>query len=150
MTGDHRHLPTRPRRAAALLAVAGVVWALRRRRLAARPAATAVDTWSCGFSATSPRVQYTGSSFAELLVERFSWIVTVHAEGEPPRGLFPAASSHRTHVPDPVLDQVLLPAARAWGWLSGRARLLNFRRVQLQMLLVLATLVAALTWGFVW
>ena len=49
-----------------------------------------------------------------------------------------------------MLDQALVPAARAYGWISGRARLLNLRRVQLQMLLVLATLVAALTWGFVW
>ena len=136
--------------AAALLAVAGALWARRRRRRGARPAAAPVETWSCGFSAASPRVQYTGSSFAELLVARFSWTVPVHREGELPHGIFPGPSSHRTHVPDPVLDEALVPAARAWGWLSGRARLLNVRRVQLQMLLVLATLVATLTWGFVW
>jgi len=136
--------------AAALLAVAAGAWAFRRRRLAARPPAAPVETWSCGFSAPTPRIQYTGSSFAELLLSRFSWTVPVQTEGAPPRGPFPAAAAYRTHVPDPVLDEALVPTARAYGWLAGRARLLNLRRIQLQMLLVLATLVAALAWGFVW
>ncbi len=136
--------------ALALLAGVAVLWGVRRRRLAAHPPAAPVETWSCGFAAPTARMQYTGSSFAELLLRRFSWAVPVHAEGARPRGLFPAAASYRTHVPDPVLDQALVPAARAYGWISGRARLLNLRHVQLQMLLVLATLVAALTWGFVW
>ena len=34
--------------------------------------------------------------------------------------------------------------------LAARARLLNIRRIQLQMLLVIATLLAALAWGFAW
>jgi formate hydrogenlyase subunit 3/multisubunit Na+/H+ antiporter MnhD subunit len=136
--------------AAVLVGVAAAAWAARRRRLAAHPAAEPVETWSCGFAAPTARIQYTGSSFAELLLGRFSWAVPVHAEETLPRGLFPGPSSHRTHVPDPVLDEVLVPAARGYGWLSGRARLLNVRRIQLQMLLVLATLVAILAWGFVW
>ncbi|HEX9400962.1 MAG TPA: proton-conducting transporter membrane subunit [Anaeromyxobacter sp.] len=136
--------------ALALLLVAAAVWAIRRARLAVRPAAAPVETWGCGFAAPTARVQYTGSSFAELLVGHFSWAVRVHREGDRARGLFPAAAALRTHVPDPVLDGALVPAARAYGWISGRARQLNLRRIQLQMLLVLATLVAALTWGFVW
>jgi formate hydrogenlyase subunit 3/multisubunit Na+/H+ antiporter MnhD subunit len=136
--------------AAALVALVAVAWAVRRRRLAAHPAAAPVETWSCGFAAPTARIQYTGSSFAELLLQRFSWAVPVRADAAPPRGLFPGPASHRTHVPDPVLDEVLVPAARGYGWLSGRARLLNVRRIQLQMLLVLATLVAVLAWGFVW
>jgi len=109
-----------------------------------------VETWSCGFSAPTPRIQYTGSSFAELLVARFRWAVPVRREGELPRGPFPATASFRTHVLDPVLDLALVPAALAYRWLSDRARRLNVRRIQLQMLLVLATLVAVLGWGFVW
>jgi formate hydrogenlyase subunit 3/multisubunit Na+/H+ antiporter MnhD subunit len=136
--------------AAVLLAVAAALVALRRRRLAARPAQAPVETWSCGFSAASPRVQYTGSSFAELLLRRFSWAVPVKPEGQAPEGPFPSASSFHTRVPDPVLDLALVPAASGYGWLAERARRLNVRRIQLQMLLVLATLGAILAWGFVW
>jgi formate hydrogenlyase subunit 3/multisubunit Na+/H+ antiporter MnhD subunit len=134
---------------AALLAVIAGAVALRRRRLAAR-GTDAAETWSCGFSAASPRVQYTGSSFAELLLRRFSWAVPVRPEGHAPEGPFPSAASFHTRVPDPVLDLALVPAANAYGWLAERARRLNVRRIQLQMLLVLATLGAVLAWGFVW
>jgi formate hydrogenlyase subunit 3/multisubunit Na+/H+ antiporter MnhD subunit len=133
-----------------LLALAGVAWAVRRRRLSARPPAPAVETWSCGFAAATPRIQYTGSSFAELLLRRFSWVVPVRDEGEGPAGPFPAASGFHTRVPDPVLDGALVPAARAYGWLAARAKRLNTRRIQLQMLLVLATLLAALGWWLAW
>jgi formate hydrogenlyase subunit 3/multisubunit Na+/H+ antiporter MnhD subunit len=133
-----------------LLVFAGVAWAVRRRRLEARPPAAPVETWSCGFAAPTARIQYTSSSFAELLVRRFSWVVPARPEGETVRGLFPEAAAFHTRVPDPVLDGALVPTARAYGWLAARARLLNIRRIQLQMLLVIATLLAALAWGFAW
>ena len=137
--------------ALALLLGAGALWLLRRRRRARFPDASPVETWSCGFAAPTARVQYTGSSFAELLVERFSW--AVRPRGEVPRlhGPFPAGAAFHTAVPDPVLDLGLVPAAEAVGRFAGRARVLYLRRlIQFQMLLVLATLVAVLAWGFVW
>ena len=53
-------------------------------------------------------------------------------------------------VPDTVLDLGLAPAARRFRFSSLRAHLLYLRRIQFQVLLLLATLVAALAWGFVW
>ncbi len=131
-----------------LLVAAGAVWLLRRRRLA--PAPAAVQTWGCGFAAPTARMQYTGSSFAELLVGRFSWVIPLRARTRPPEGLFPTEGAFHTEVPDPVVDLALVPAARAYEWLSTRARLLFLRWIQFQMLLVVATLVVILTWGFVW
>jgi hydrogenase-4 component B len=136
--------------AAALLLLAAGVAALRRRRLAAAAPAPEVETWGCAFVAPTARMQYTGSSLAELLLRRFSW--AIFPRGAPPRleGPFPGAAAFRTHVPDTVLDLAILPVARAYGWLATRARLLYLRRIQFQMLLVLMTLVAVLAWGFVW
>jgi formate hydrogenlyase subunit 3/multisubunit Na+/H+ antiporter MnhD subunit len=134
-----------------LLAAAGALWLLRRRRLAASPPAPAVETWSCGFAAPTARIQYTGSSFAELLLERFSWVVRPHAPAPRLEGPFPAPASFHSAVPDPVLDRGLVPAAQAYGWLAAHARQLYLRRlIQFQMLLVLVTLVVVLAWGFVW
>ena len=95
-------------------------------------------------------MQYTGSSFAELLVRRFSW--AIFPRGSVPRleGPFPAEARFHTVVPDTVLDLGLAPAARGFRWLATRAHLLYLRRIQFQVLLLLATLVAALAWGFVW
>jgi hypothetical protein len=109
-----------------------------------------VETWGCGFAAPTARMQYTGSSFAALLLARFSW--AIRPRGVPPRivGPFPGPAELHTEVPDPVLDLGLLPAARGWVWLATHARSLYLRRVQFQMLLVVVTLVAFIAWGFVW
>lgn len=139
--------------ALALLLLAAAVAAFRRRRLAAtlRPAAAPalVPTWGCGFAAPTPRMQYTGSSFAELLLRTFSWTIFPRVTRPRLEGPFPGEGVFRTHVPDTVLDLLLLPAVRAYGWLATYTRLLYLRRMQVQILLVLATLVAALVWGFV-
>jgi hypothetical protein len=146
--------------AAALVAVAGVA-ALARRRLLARaaaasspPAAAAaggVETWGCGFAAPTARMQYSGSSFAELLLQRFSWTMFTRRTAPRLEGPFPRAGARfASEVPDTVLDLALLPAARGWAWVATQARLLYLRRVQFQMLLVLLTLIAVLAWGFAW
>ena len=133
--------------AAALLALAaGLV--LLRRRLARGRQEEAAETWGCGFAAPTARIQYTGSSFAELLLARFSWVVRPHGERPRLEGPFPARAAFRTHVPDAVLDLALVPAARGIRWLATGARLVNLRRIHFQALLVLATLVAMLAWGF--
>jgi len=136
--------------AAALAAAAGVLVALRRRRLATAPRAAPdrVPTWGCGFAAPTARMQYTASSFADLLVSRFSWAIFRREAAPRIDGPFPGPSELRTEVPDTVLDLVLLPIARAYGRLATRARLLFLQRVQFQMLLVLLTLVAMLVLAF--
>ncbi|HEY6002192.1 MAG TPA: oxidoreductase, partial [Anaeromyxobacter sp.] len=137
--------------ALALLLAGGALWLLRRRRLAAAPAAPAVETWSCGFAQASARIQYTGSSFAELLLGSFSWAVRPRGGAPTLGGPFPAEAAFHSAVPDPVLDLALVPAARVLGELASRARVLYLRRlIHFQMLLVLVTLVAVLAWGFVW
>jgi NADH:ubiquinone oxidoreductase subunit 5 (subunit L)/multisubunit Na+/H+ antiporter MnhA subunit len=136
--------------AAALLAIAALLALVRWRRVASSPAQLPVETWSCGFAAPTPRIQYTGSSFAELLVARFSWVIRAREHAPQLGGPFPAAARFETEVPDAALDLALFPASRAYASLATRARTLFFRRVQFQMLLVIVTLVAILVWGFVW
>jgi NADH:ubiquinone oxidoreductase subunit 5 (subunit L)/multisubunit Na+/H+ antiporter MnhA subunit len=148
--------------AAFLVAIAALAALARRRYLAHptavsptptwTPAATGVETWGCGFAAPTARMQYTGSSFAELLLRRFTW--TMRSRGPRPRlgGPFPRPGEHAfaTEVPDTVLDLALLPAARGFGWIATQARLLYLRRIQFQMLLVVLALLAFLAWGFAW
>jgi formate hydrogenlyase subunit 3/multisubunit Na+/H+ antiporter MnhD subunit len=135
--------------AAALIVLAGAALVVRRRRLAAHPAAPPVETWGCGFAAPTARMQYTGSSFAELLLQRFNWAIFTRGGATPIEAPFPREASFHTEVPDTVLDLALVPAARGYAWLATRARLLYLSRIHVQMLLVLATLLAALAWSVV-
>jgi NADH:ubiquinone oxidoreductase subunit 5 (subunit L)/multisubunit Na+/H+ antiporter MnhA subunit len=67
----------------------------RRRRLVA-------DTWACGFAAVTPRMAYTASSFAAPLLGAFRPVAGVRTER--------TARHFATHVIDPVLDRMILPA----------------------------------------
>ncbi|HTT71269.1 MAG TPA: proton-conducting transporter membrane subunit [Anaeromyxobacteraceae bacterium] len=131
--------------AAALVVLAVALYAWRARRT--RGAALA-ETWGCGFSRPTPRMQYTGSSFAEMLTLRFRWAFYPHAAIELPRGPFPPRASFGAHVPDTVLDVLLVPALRAAASAAERARRLHSGLVQGQALLVALTLVALLAWRF--
>src|SRR5262249_46305600 len=47
-------------------------------------------TWGCGYAAPTPRMQYTSSSFAELLVGLFGWALRPKEHQPKVQGLFPA------------------------------------------------------------
>jgi hydrogenase-4 component B len=54
-------------------------------------------------------MQYTASSFAEMLVGIFSGILRPERHTPEIKGLFPGLSSFESHVPEVVLDKVILP-----------------------------------------
>jgi hydrogenase-4 component B len=139
--------PLRPVTFVAFFLAAGLLglgaWLLARTR--AVPVGL-VGTWDCGFARPTARMQYTSSSFAQMLVGLFRWALrpSVHAHG--PRGLFPAAGHFESHVPDTVLDRLLVPAgrttARGLQWL----RWLQRGSVHAYLLYILVTLVWLLIW----
>ena len=82
---------------AATLVIAGV-WSWLQGRQARRSA-----TWGCGYTAPTPRMQYTGSSFAEHFARIFDAFLPVLRRGRVPDELFPQQpSAVATHHPDPV------------------------------------------------
>jgi hydrogenase-4 component B len=85
-----------------LLAVFGALLLVRRRLAAGAPAPRHV-TWGCGYTAPSPRMQYTGTSFSSQFAGIF-YAVLPHLRREKlPRGPFPEQSGHlNTHCVDAV------------------------------------------------
>lgn len=127
-----------------LLAAAGLLVLWRRRRLgAAQPTA---PTWGCGYPSPTARMQYTGSSFAELLVLRFRWVFFPHKRVEPPAGPFPRHAAFDSHMPDTVLDVAIVPALRSGSALADRLRARLGSRVQSKILLLLVGVVGLLLW----
>ncbi|OHB32192.1 MAG: hypothetical protein A2X79_01715 [Desulfuromonadaceae bacterium GWB2_53_15] len=66
-------------------------------------------TWDCGYAAPSPSMQYTASSFAELLVSIFSGILRPVRHPPKINGLFAERSQFQSHVPEVVLEEGILP-----------------------------------------
>ncbi len=105
-------------------------------------------TWGCGFSAPTPRMQYTSSSFAQMLVRLFAWALMPRTRKPKSRqlALFPGKSGFHSEVPDAVLDRGLLPVFRSVARLLARLRVLQRGSVQVYLLYVFLALLALLLW----
>ena len=97
------------------------VWLLRRK---AAGSAAAGPTWGCGYAFPKPSMQYTASSFAEMLIGLFRWGLRTERHGGEVSSVFPAPVDFHSHTPDTVLDRLLFPLsrflARVCTWLRGR------------------------------
>jgi hydrogenase-4 component B len=128
--------------AAALLLGAAALAALPLLGALRRPAGP-TPTWDCGYAAPSPRMQYTASSFADGLVGLLRWALWMEASEPRLRETFPGPARLHTHLPDPMLDRLALPAARRVGELSLWFRWMQRGHIHTYVLYILAALVVA-------
>ena len=84
-----------------------MLWLRLRRGVVASGA-----TWGCGYVAPTPRMQYTSSSFAQMLVGLFAWALRPRTHRPRDLPLFPRKTDFHSEVPDTVLDEAVLPAFR--------------------------------------
>ncbi len=124
--------------AALALAAAALAYRVRRARTA--------PTWDCGYAVPAARMQYTSSSFAQMLVGLFAF--ALRPEETVPRltAPFPAPSAYHGEVPDAVLDRLLLPLLRAGANAFESLRFIQRGNVQAYLGYILLTLVLLLVW----
>lgn len=130
--------------AAVVASAALLSWRTKRRPVALASAA-AVPTWDCGYARPTARMQYTASSLAGWNVGFFRWALLPKAETSRPRGPFPEGAHFHEHVPDLVLDRVLLPGARSLAWLLSFVRILQGGHMQLYLVYAVVTLLVLLS-----
>ncbi len=71
---------------------------------------TSFRTWDCGYQAGTPRIQYTGSSFAAPFAELIKPLLSQKEYIIPPKGPFPRSSSYERTVEDSFEARVVDPA----------------------------------------
>jgi hydrogenase-4 component B len=129
-----------PLAGATLLGMSGVVYLVLRRAMspgtAARP-----GTWDCGYAAPSSRMQYTGSSFGQILVSLLSWALWPRIRRKRVRGLFPTNGRFRSEVPDTVLDRAVVPGLRSAAGFLRWMRLLQQGQIQVYVLYIVLIVV---------
>jgi hydrogenase-4 component B len=91
-------------------------------------------------------MQYTSSSFAGTLVSLFGWALRPSAQSPELSGPFPVPAAFHSHVPDAVLDRVLLPSFAFTERLLARLRPIQHGNVHLYLLYILGAVVALLLW----
>jgi hydrogenase-4 component B len=79
-----------------------------------------VGTWDCGYACPTSRIQYTASSFAQMIVAMFRWVLRPHTHRPRIEGLFPRPAEMQSHVDDIILDRVIMPVShnleKWFGW----------------------------------
>jgi hydrogenase-4 component B len=122
--------------------VAAFLFVIGLRVLARPSAAPRPGTWDCGYAAPSARMQYSSSSFAQMLVGIFAWMLHPRERHPRFRQLFPRLGKYRSHVHDVVLDEWVSPAIEWFSRNAIRLRVLQTGRVQAYILYVLIAVLA--------
>lgn len=103
-------------------------------------------TWDCGYAAPSARMQYSASSFAEMLVSLFGWALQPKVRPPNINVLFPGDAQYESHVDDTVLEKVVRPATRGVTWLFSWGRYLQSGSVQAYLMYIVLVIVFLLLW----
>jgi hydrogenase-4 component B len=101
-------------------------------------------TWGCGYTGGTPRIQYTASSFGEMLVGLFSWALRPRIHVPFIKQLFPQESQFHSHVPDPVLDEAVLPGLHWSANLLAWFRVFQQGSIHLYLTYIFAALLVLL------
>lgn len=132
--------------AVCLMVLVGTTAIALRRVLRGRVVARA-GTWDCGFSLPTPRMQYTHSSFGEMLVDLFGWALLPKKSRTRVKGLFAGSEFFERQTPDTVLDHLVLPTFRfAEHWLTWLRRLQQ-GRTEVYLSYILFIVLVLLFWG---
>lgn len=105
---------------------------------------TIAPTWGCGYLAPTPRMQYTASSFADMLVTYFRGVLRPERHEPATRGIFPPTARYHSHVPETTLEKFYLPLLESLYRRTGGLRHLQHGRLHLYILYIFVTLVALL------
>ena len=125
----------------------GLAW-MRSRMLSKREVLSG-PTWDCGYAASSQRMQYTASSFAQPLTETFALLLRSNKLLVAPAGLFPL---RRLWLRKPrIYSSNAYTGPGSPDFTRGLLSLRPFQqgRVQLYILYIALTLVVLLLWQLV-
>lgn len=120
-----------------ILAVLVVGGALRRLTRSASPRS---GTWGCGYLASTPRMQYTGSSFSQTAVDLFGVVATVVRETPRFALIFPQVERFSSRVREVVIDSLLVPLFQITGSGCSWLRRLQHGKLHIYMLYIFVTL----------
>jgi hydrogenase-4 component B len=126
-----------------LLVAVGIVSALVFSRIR-NTSHVRTGTWDCGYARPTPRMQYTASSFAAMLVALFRWVMHPRVHRPEMGGIMASPARFESHVDDPVLDRQIIPAALTIERWLNRLRAFQQGLTQHYILYILVAVVVML------
>ncbi len=131
-----------------LIAIIAVLVILKRNAMRLLPIQKA-QTWGCGYSMPSARMQYTASSFAQPILLTFSRVLGYCVKGDKPKGYFPKGGEISSHVTEASEDFIFQPVFKFIKALSARLKIIQCGYTQLYLLYIFIFLLVLLIWKMV-
>lgn len=104
-------------------------------------------TWDCGYARPTARMQYTGTSFGQQLVQLFGLVLRPQYQWPSLRGLFAPPARFASAVPDLVLERLVLPFFALAGRHLPRLRVLQQGQTHRYVLYIIAVVIFLFVWG---
>jgi hydrogenase-4 component B len=130
----------------AFLLLVGIVVIILKTLIRAK-VVSRVGTWDCGYARPTARIQYTGSSFGQMLVDLFAFVVWAKTDCPAICSLFPESARFKRIVPDTILDRLILPLFRIAGKYLPMLRILQQGQTHLYVLYILIIVIILLISG---
>jgi hydrogenase-4 component B len=126
-----------------LALVIGVAYLLRLRTSPRSLGAT----WGCGYLEPTPRMQYTGTSFSEMVVSLLGAIVSPGLRRPGLVASIPTAEARFDYtVTETVLDRILTPIFQWAGLAFSYLRKVQHGQLHIYILYIFATLFILMVW----
>lgn len=103
-------------------------WALRKRTTVIN------STWGCGYTAPTPKIQYTASSFIHSYAKLFGMVVQFHKKEQPVENLFPNHGHFESHPYDSIEKWLIDYPVMAFKSFLGKFRYLQNGKLQFYLL----------------
>jgi len=127
----------------ALVLVIGTLYLLRLRSLPRSRKAT----WGCGYLEPTARMQYTGTSFSEMVVNLLGSIVAPNRRRPALDSAIPSTTARfRYTVTETVLDRILTPIFQWVGLTFSYLRRVQHGQLHIYVLYIFATLCVLMIW----
>ncbi len=127
---------------------AGIGWLALKKKKTLNEQPQVLETWSCGYiDPTSPRLQYTASSFGEILSGVYRWAIPFRIHLPNVKGPLPGKSWFATLPFDRILGGILIPSIRTWGDRISVLLKLQQGRTSIYLLYIVVIFLVALCWG---
>lgn len=124
-----------PVAAAALgvILVSLLLWALRSLVIRTKSQETS-PTWSCGYVAPTPKLQYTAGSFARSYTKLFRAVLTFSRRERGVDAIFPAGGHYESHADDKMEKWFVDKPVNGFQWLMSRLLFLQNGKLQVYIL----------------
>ena len=131
-------------RTSALFLLLFIIVAVIRRLLYVGKEVTSSGTWGCGFTQPTVRMQYTGTSYADTMVDFFRPFVRVQKKYSGINKIFPGKTTYSSHVHDTSEIGLNTFIVRPVLYLLGMLRWIQHGNIQLYIGYIVLTIVIML------